>query len=440
MKNRSLFKIFDDFSTKQISKITALLDPQRDSPNTTEKEQRPGRDFIDRKSLNPDGLVAALDVGSSKISVVIGRLNQKGLIEVVGLGQASCDGLIRGSVSNINKVAAAIKLALSAATTQANVEIKEVYASYSGQIINHIEHGVLLRHDQTSEVSENDIYKLRMEMFNAVLPAGERLIYLQAKPFTLDAEPGIKDPVGMSGTRIEADFQLITANTTPIDYLFKCCAQAGIVLKEVIPSAIASAEAVICEDEMEESIAVVDIGAAVTSVAVYNNGKLIHTENFPLGGNNISLDIRDFTGLQLRQAELLKKQFGSLSTTEMPSNEIIEVSILNGTKIKEVSRKDVCEVIKSRVEELISMAHSIVNEANKGKKLIYGVVYTGGITALPYFKELAREVTGAECHLGLTTLHLAPQHSDSHENDIKLEAPSYATAIGLLRIGLLNNH
>jgi cell division protein FtsA len=300
MKKRSLFKIFEDFSSKQLSKINSILDSKYEDDHASEDSQdyTPNHRSQDRGDKSAR-LVAALDVGSSKVTAIIGRLNPKDRIEILGVGYAVSDGLIRGSVSNIAKTSAAIRLALNEASEQANVPIPEVYSSYSGVISNHVEHGVLLRNDPSTEINIRDIEKLRLEMFNAILPPGEQLIYMQAKAYTIDDEPGIKDPVGMSGKRIEADFQLITASTTPIEYLQKCCAQANVTLKQIIPAPVASAEAVICEEEIEEGIAVVDIGAAVTSVAVYNKGNLIHAENFPLGGNNITADIRDFTGLQL---------------------------------------------------------------------------------------------------------------------------------------------
>jgi len=435
MKKRSLFKIFEDFSSKQLSKINSILDAKPADDRVLEDRQhdKPSQQESKDKSTR---LITALDVGSSKVTAIIGRLNPSDRIEILGVGYAVSDGLIRGSVSNIAKTSAAIKLALADASQQANVPVQEVYSSYSGVISNHVEHGVLLRNDPSTEVSSRDIEKLRLEMFNAVLPPGEQLIYMQAQTFTIDDEPGIKDPVGMSGKRIEADFQLITAGTTPIEYLQKCCAQANVSLKQVIPAAVASAEAVICEEEMEEGIAVIDIGAAVTSVAVYNKGNLIHAENIPLGGNNISADIRDFTGLQLKQAELMKNQFGDLNADAISVYEVIEAKILNGTKMKQVPRKALCEVIRSRAEELISIAYSIVHQAMRNEKLIFGIVFTGGTSALPNFKELAHEITGEECHLGVTSLHLADHTTATLAKRKDFNVAAHSTAVGLLRIGL----
>lgn len=440
MKKRSLFKIFEDFSSKQLSKINSILDTRPADDSALEDSQ--DNSTAGRTKENGDKsirLVAALDVGSSKVTAIIGRLNQMNRIEVLGLGYAVSDGLIRGSVSNIAKTSAAIKFALAEASQQANVSVQEVYSSYSGVISNHVEHGVLLRNDSSTEINRRDIEKLRSEMFNAILPPGEQLIYMQAKAYTIDDEPGIKDPVGMSGKRIEADFQLVTASTTPIEYLQKCCLQANVVLKQIIPAPVASAEAVICEEEMEEGIAVVDIGAAVTSVAVYDKGHLIHAENFPLGGNNISADIRDFTGLQLKQAELMKNQFGDLNADGMSVHEIIEAKILSGTKIKQVSRKALCEVIRSRVEELISIAYGIVHQAMRNEKLIFGIVFTGGTSVLPNFKELAQEITGEECHLGVTNLHIAENMPDVLSKRKEFNAAAHSTAVGLLRVGLLSS-
>lgn len=437
MSKRSIFKIFDDFTSNQLSKLTDILDPrQKQHPSNANNEEQSASQHAYRKSPIHNGIVAGLDIGSSKISVVAGKLNPQGQIEVLGFAEVTCDGLIRGAISNINKISAAITLALSKVAEQANIQIQYAYASYSGPVHNHVEHGLLLRKDIAAEIDQGDIEKLRQEMYNSLLPPGERLIYMQAKPYTIDSEPGIIDPVGMAGQRIETDYQLVTANTTPIDHLYKCCAQANVKLLEVLPSSIASAEAVLCEEEIEEGVAIIDIGAAVTSIAVYSKGNLKHVENFPLGGNNISLDIRDFTGLQLRQAELLKKQFGTVKPENIPINEIIEVKILNGTKVKQVSRKELCQVIKSRTEELISIAYSIIMEAVKTEHLAFGLVFTGGVSGLPHFKELAHELTRTSCHLGNTTLHLADQKPSANSSRVLLEQPSYATAVGLLKLGL----
>jgi cell division protein FtsA len=426
MKKRSLFSILETFTTKQLSKINTLLDTSAYEHN----EEVP-----EKKALAPT-FALALDIGSSKITALVGRLDAKGLIEVLGFGEAPSDGLIRGSIANISKISEGIKQAVSLATTQAKIDIREVYSSYSGTITNLVEHGVLLREDPNAEISNDDVSRLRNEMHNAMLPAGERLIYMQAKPYTVDDEPGIKEPVGMSGQRMEADFCLVSASTTPIDHLRKCCTQANLILADIIPAAVCSAEAVICAEEMEEGIAVINIGAAVTSIAIYNKGNLIHTENFPLGGNNISTDIRDFTGLPLRQAEALKNQFGKALATDIPETEVIDVNILNGTKVKHVSRKDLCEVIKSRTEELIAMAYAIVTEALRGDKLIFGIVFTGGVTSLPNFIELAKAVTSEQCHLGDTTLHFAPRKGMTEQAFIKLNAPGNASVAGLLKIAL----
>jgi cell division protein FtsA len=426
MKKRSLFSVLENFTTKQISKLNSLLDPS----TYEHSEEAP------EKQVFAPTFALALDIGSSKITALVGRLDGKGMIEVLGFGEAPSEGLIRGSIANISKISEGIKRAVTLATTQAKIDIRDVHTSYSGTITNLVEHGVLLREDPNAEITEDDVSRLRNEMHNAMLPAGERLIYMQAKPYTVDDEPGIKEPVGMSGQRMEADFRLVSASITPIDHLRKCCTQANLNLADIIPAAICSAEAVICAEEMEEGIAVINIGAAVTSIAIYNKGNLIHTENFPLGGNNISTDIRDFTGLPLRQAEALKNQFGKAIPIDIPDTEVIDVNILNGTKIKHVSRKDLCEVIKSRTEELIAMAYAIVNEALKGDKLIFGIVFTGGVTALPNFIDLAKAVTSEQCHLGDTTSHFAPRNVISEQAFKKLNAPGNATVAGLLKIAL----
>lgn len=438
MKKKGLLGIFENLSSGQFPQFKSLWADDREAAHEHGLHQTSTaapESIVHIIRENPEGIAVGLDVGSSKIVAIIGRLNATREIEVLGIGEAISDGLIRGSVSNIAKTSNAIREALQIATRAANLDVHQVITNYSGLCNNLDQRGVIIRKDMINEIGAEDIVRLKKEMEGNLYPPGEQIVYLEPQHFIIDDEPDIREPIGMAGQRFESNFHVITGEITGLNNLRKCVAQSSMSIKTIYPTAIASAEAVICDEEKEEGIAVIDIGAAVTSISVYKHGIMRHAETILLGGNSISADIKEFTGLSTKQAELMKKVYGAVLPETIDPNEIIQYRILNGTKERYISRVDLALIIQSRIEEIISIAYQNIEEALKGRCLTCGIVFTGGDAQLPNLKILAEQLTGLKCHAGSPTLHLQ-KSSLQHGLAEKLSAPTYATSIGLLKMGL----
>lgn len=437
MKKKGLLGIFERISSGQFPLFKSLRTDDReialDSGLQTISNAEPTAPI--RLKDNPPGIAVGLDVGSSKIVALVGRLANNNQVEILGIGEAPSEGLTRGSISNLNKTTSAIEEAIQAAIGTTNLEINQVITNYSGICNNLDQRGVIIREDMIKDIRAEDIIRLKKEMEGNPYPAGEQIVYLEPQHFIIDDEPDIREPIGMSGQRFESDFHVITGEVTSLNNLQKCVRQAGSGIKTIYPTAIASAEAVVCEEEKEEGIAVIDIGAAVTSIAVYKHGIMRFADTLLLGGNSINADIKQYTGLSSRQAELMKKTYGSVLPEDIDPNEIIQYKILNGTKDRFISRIDLAMIIQSRMEELIGLAYDKIEEALKGRCLTCGIVFTGGDSSMNNLLKLGEQITGLKCHSGTPTLHLEADLSGDTLTE-RLKKPIYATSVGLLKMGL----
>jgi len=439
MKKKGLLGIFENLSFGQFPQFKSLWPDQREAAHdhgpehTKTAAPEPAVQIILKE--NPEGIAVGLDVGSSKIVALVGRLDAQQKIEILGYGEAPSEGLTRGTVVNLGKTTAGIREALQAAILSAKVEVNQVIANYSGLCNNLDQRGVIIREDMIKEIGTADIIRLKKEMQGNPYSPGEQIVYLEPQHFIIDDEPDIRDPIGMAGQRFESDFHVITGEVTGLHNLEKCVRQSKMGLKDVYPTAIASAEAVICEDEKEEGIAIIDIGAAVTSISVYKNGIMRYADTILLGGNTINADIKEFTGLSSKQAELMKKAYGAVLPAQIDPSEIIQYKVLNGTKDKFISKVDLALIIQSRMEELIALAYHKIEEALKGRCLTCGIVFTGGDSKVPNLRLLGEQITGLKCHGGSATLHLQNSALPAELLE-KLASPAYATSIGLLKMGL----
>jgi len=440
MKKKGLFGLFESLGAGNFPQFKSLWGQEKETAEDEQQQTNHAKDFDDTAAVhlpeNPAEIIAALDIGSSKIVALIGKLDDTDEIKILGYGEALSEGLTRGSISNINKTTSAIKEALSAASANAKVQINQVITNYSGICNNLDQRGVIIREQMINEIDHADILRLKKEMDGNLYPPGEQIVFLEPQHYIIDDEPDIRDPIGMAGQRFESDFHVITGEISGIKNLHKCVGMANRQIKEIYPTAVASAEAVICEEEKEEGIAVIDIGAAVTSIAVYKHGILRGSEVIQLGGNSITADIKQYTGLSIKQAELLKKTFGSLFPEEIDPNEIIQYRLLNSSKDRFITKADLAVIIQSRMEELIGIAHASIMEAMKGRALTFGIVFTGGDALLPNLTKFGEKITGVKCHIGTPVMHLEESNPDQKPLMDQLKSPIYATSIGLLKMGL----
>ena len=376
-------------------------------------------------------VVVALDIGTTKICCMAGRRNEHGKLEVLGLGKVESAGVLRGVVSNIEKAVNAIKEAVEIAERQARMKFRVVQVGIAGQHIKSLQHrGILTRDSDHAEINRRDVDRLVNDMFKLVLPPGDKIIHVFPQEFTVDNEQGISDPVGMCGVRLEANFHIITGQITAINNLFRCVEKAGLKVGDLTLEPIASAEAVLSDEEKQAGVALVDIGGGTTDITIFHEGIIRHTAVIPFGGNVVTADIKEGCTVMQPQAEKLKVRFGSAMADEVYDNRIITVPGLKGREHKEISEKNLARIIQARMEEIFNYVLWEIRRSGYERKLIGGIVLTGGGALLNHTEKLADLCTGMSTRIGMPLEHLAHGYKE------QINSPIFSTGIGLLLRGL----
>lgn len=374
-----------------------------------------------------NNLVLALDIGTTKVCAIAGRRNQHGKLEILGFGKVASEGVLRGVVSNIEKTVNAISEAVAAATRSAGTEFTNVHVGIAGQHIKSLQHrGILTRDNDHTEIGQRDIDRLVSDMYKLVLPPGDKILHVIPQEYTIDNEQGILDPIGMSGVRLEANFHIITGQISASNNIHRCVERTGLKVATMTLEPIASAAAVLSEEEKEAGVALVDIGGGTTDITIFQDGIIRHTAVIPFGGNVITKDIKEGCTVMSPQAEKLKVKFGSAMADEVFDNRIISIPGLRGKDHKEISEKNLALIIQSRVEEILDYVMWEIKRSGFERKLIAGIVFTGGGALLNHIDKLAEHHTGLMTRIGVPVEHLA------HGYHQQLSSPIYATAIGLL--------
>jgi cell division protein FtsA len=393
--------------------------------------------MMHESNSQPNNVVVALDIGTTKICCMAGRRDAHGKLEILGLGKVDSVGVLRGVVSNIEKTVSAIREAVDIAQRQARMTFQVVHVGIAGQHIKSLQHrGILTRESDHLEIERRDIDRLVQDMFKLVLPPGDKIIHVFPQEFTVDNEQGITDPVGMCGVRLEANFHIITGQITAIHNIHRCVEKAGLKAAELVLEPIASAEAVLSEEEKHAGVALVDIGGGTTDITVFHEGIVRHTAVIPFGGNVVTADIREGCTVMQPQAEKLKVKFGSAIASEVFDNRIISIPGLKGREHKEISEKNLARIIQARMEEVLEYVLWEIRRSGYERKLIGGIVLTGGGAMLANVDKLAEYHTGMTCRMGVPVEHLA------HGYQQRVSSPMFSTAIGLLLKGLsdLDHH
>lgn len=381
--------------------------------------------------IDSQEFIVGLDIGTTKICVLVGRKNEHGKIEIVGIGKSDSHGVMRGVVSNIDKTVDAIKKAVKEAEDNSGVEIKNVYVGIAGQHIRSMQHrGQLLRNNAETEITVDEIKKLVQDMRRLAVPAGDRIIDSLPQEFIVDNELGIKDPVGMCGAKVEADFHIITGQVSAIQNIRKCIEKAGLNLVEMFLEPHASSCAVLSEDEKEAGVALVDIGGGTSDIAIFQDGIIRHTCVIPFGGNIITEDIKDGCQVMRAHAELLKVRFGSALEQETQDNQVVSIPGLRGREPREISVRNLSRIIQARMEEMIEMIDAEIMSSSYKHKLIAGIVLTGGGSYMKHLVQLVQFKTGMDARIGLPTEHLASVKVD------QLKHPMFSTGVGLILKGI----
>ena len=380
--------------------------------------------------INTGDYMVGLDIGTTKISVMIGRKNQYGKLEILGTGRAVSNGVARGIVANIDKTVDSIKEAITEAKKKSGIEIDEVFVGIAGQHIKSLQHrGELVRDNIEIEIEKADIDKLKSNMFKLITIPGEEVIHVIPQEYTVDGEDGIQDPKGMAGVKLEANFHVITAQVGAVRNIIRCVEKAGLRPKELVLEPFASAVATLDEDELREGVALVDIGGGTTDVAIFLDNIIRHTAVIPFGGNVITKDIKTGLSILEKQAELLKIKFGSAMYTEDQENVMVSIPGLRGREPKEIAVKNLSEIIGSRYKEIIDLVYHQIKVSGYENKLMTGIVITGGGAQIRNLKQLVAFVTGKETRIGYPNEHLGSESKDT------VVSPMYATGVGLVLKG-----
>ncbi len=375
-------------------------------------------------------IVAALDIGTTKVCAIAGRMNEYGKLEILGVGKVASEGVLRGVVSNIEKTVNAIAEAREIAQRSLSSPFSQVHVGIAGQHIKSLQHrGLLVRHNDHVEIGANDIEKLVNDMYKLVLPPGDKILHVIPQEYTVDNEQGITDPIGMSGVRLEANFHIITGQITASNNILRCVERTGLRVANMTLEPIASAMAVLSHEEKEAGVALVDIGGGTTDITIFQDGIVRHTAVIPFGGNVVTRDIKDGCTIMIHQAEKLKVRFGSALADEVFDNRIVTIPGVRGRDHKEVSEKNLARIIQARMEEILDYVVWEIRRSGYERKLIAGIVLTGGGALLRNLEKLTELHTGMSARIGSPVEQLAHGYSE------QLSSPVFSTAIGLLLKG-----
>jgi cell division protein FtsA len=391
--------------------------------------------------MNKENIAVGLDIGTTKIVAIIGRKNEYGKIEVLGFGKAKSLGVSRGVVNNITQTIASIKQAVTMAEEAAGVQISNVVAGIAGQHIRSIQHtDYIVRNNLEDVIEESDIDSLVDQVRKLTLLAGEEILHILPQEFLIDGTSESKEPIGMAGLRLEAKFHVVVGQASSIRNVGRCIKEAGLNLADLTLEPLASADAVLSNDEKEAGVALIDIGGGTTDLAIFKDGIIRHTAVIPFGGNSITEDIKEGCSIIEKQAEALKIKFGSAWPSNNRENEIVAIPSFRGQDPKEISLRNLSLIINARVLEIIEFVFDEIKAYGydeQRKKLIAGIVLTGGGAELKDIKLLVEYVTGLDTRIGYPQEHLAEDAPDLIKGST---GPTYATAVGLLMKGLENNN
>lgn len=376
-------------------------------------------------------IIVGLDIGTTKVVAIAGRKNEFGKVEVLGFGRADSAGVSHGVVINIEQCIHSIGQALEKClASNPNLELKEVYVGIAGQHIKSLQtHGSRVRTNVEKEIDKDDIDMLVRDQYKTYLPTGDQIIDIIPQDFLVDNIACVVDPVGMSGVKIGANFHIITGDSNAIRNIKRCVDRSRLITRDLVLQPLASAAAVMNDEDLEAGVAIVDIGGGTTDMAVFCDGILKHTAVIPYAGVNVTNDIRNGLGVLKAQAEQMKVQFGTALADEAHNNAYITIPGLRGLPHKEISVKNLAHIIEARMQEILDYVMYNLKQIGLENRLHGGIILTGGGAQLKHMRQLTEFTTGLSTRIGFPNEHLAGGHSEA------LMSPMYATCIGLILRG-----
>ncbi|MFN8256824.1 MAG: cell division protein FtsA [Bacteroidales bacterium] len=376
-------------------------------------------------------IIAAVDIGTTKIVAIVGAVTDDGKVRVLGMGRSISKGVKRGVVLNIEETAAAVQEAVYQAQLESKCTLNDVYVGIAGQHIKSMKnrHSKYIQ-SKDNEITQSDLDELLNDMHNIALDAGEEIIHVIPQNYTVDNESGVKQPVGMFGKRLEANFHIVVGEISSAKHIYKCIERAGLKVKKMILEPIASASAVLTSDEKEAGVAMVDIGGGTTDVAIYYDGILRHTAVIPFGGDVITRDIKEGCSILHRHAEKIKVQFGTALGDAAPEDQVVSIPGISGREPKMISLRYLSKIIQARMEEIIDQVSYEIDNSGYSNKLGAGITVTGGGALLKHLRQLITYKTTHDVHVGYPNRCLLIENPD-------INLPMYSTSIGLLLNGYL---
>ena len=379
-----------------------------------------------------EDIIVGLDIGTTKTCAVIGFLNENNQVEVAGVGVAPSKGLKNGVIVNIDNTAASIVKAIEDAELMAGYEVSSVFVGISGQHIKgENSKGVVAIANLNRTISQVEVKRVIEAAQAIVIPVDREIMHVLSKEFTVDDQSGIKDPVGMSGVRLEAEVHIITAATTSIQNMIKAVGKAGFQHRDVVFNPLASADSVLARDERELGVALIDIGGGTTDIVVYLEGGVAYSSVLPVGSIHITNDISIGLRTSIESAEMIKKKYGCADLSLVDASELVDVPSVGGRAPRRLFRQELTQIIQPRVSEIMEMVDHELMKSGKKDMLAAGIVLTGGGSMLEGCVEAAERVFNMPVRIGIP--------SDIVGLKDVVATPQYANGVGLLKYGIRMN-
>ena len=380
--------------------------------------------------INSDNMVVGLDIGTTKVCVIVGKKSDDGNIKIIGIGQTPSKGLRKGIVINIDEAVMSIKRAVAYAERMSGVKIDTVYTGIAGgHIRSYNSSGVVAI--KSLEVAESDIRRVIDAAKAVAIPPDREIIHIIPQEFIVDDQAGIKDPRGMSGTRLEVRVHIVTGSVTSVQNIVKCCQKSGLSVKNIVLQPIASSQAAVLNEEKDLGVGLIDIGGGTTDVAVFVANAIKHTSVISIGGDHITNDLAIGLRTPFKEAEDIKKKYGCSLTDLVEDDDMVTIPGVGDRKSREIPKKMLSEIIEPRMEEIFSIVKDNLDKVNLLPMLASGIVLTGGSALMPGASELAESVFNLPVRVGkpinVTGL------KDAVDN------PMYATGVGLVIYGFLSS-
>src|SRR5213594_999942 len=373
-----------------------------------------------------NSIIVGLDIGTSKVCAVVGEMTDRGL-EVIGVGSHPSQGLRKGVVINIESTVESIKKAVEEAELMAGCEVNSVFTGIAGGHIKGFNsHGIVAV--KNKEVTQRDLERVIDAAKAVAIPMDREVLHILPQEYIIDDQDGIKEPLGMSGVRLEAKVHIVTGAVTSAQNIIKCCNRTGLNVADIVLEPLASAEAVLSDQERELGVALVDMGGGTTDIALFHDGAVKHTAVLAIGGNHLTGDIAAGLRTPVAEAERIKQRYGCARTSMVTKDERVEVPNVAGRNSRTLSRQILCEIIEPRLDEIFQLILREIIKSGYEGSLASGVVMTGGSTLLPGTIEMAEQVFGMPVRLGV------PTHVGGLIDVVS--SPIYATGVGLVLYGM----